>query len=89
MPALLCTQCSAPLSLDAARGLAPCGSCGVINAPPADTPAPFPFTEASSSRPPSPGAPPVVCPECRHENPARYKFCLGCGRELHGGASRE
>jgi hypothetical protein len=80
MAAVLCSQCSAPLSIEAIAGHVPCGFCGAVNAPPAPhVPPPMLAQVAIVYGPPAPVADTWVCPACRHENRMHYKFCLGCG----------
>ena len=79
--------------MEAAQGRAPCGACGAVNAPPANPFGPEMFAQrpmmAASAE--QSVAHTWFCAGCRHENQARYEFCLGCGaaRSNAGGAHFE
>ena len=77
MSAILCSQCSAPLSVEAAQGHVPCKFCGAVNAP--ATPQMHAHVAFVDGPPAPPAAATWVCPACRHENQLHYQFCLGCG----------
>ena len=83
MSAVLCSQCSAPLPMEAVQGRAPCAFCGAVNAPPVNPYGPQAFAQAPVAVPfAAAGAEPIACPACRVVNPPDNRFCRGCGNSL-------
>jgi hypothetical protein len=82
-----CPRCSAPLSIEprdpreAAQGRAPCSACGTVQIPagPVNPYGPQMGAQWGAFGAAAPGAQPWACATCRHQNEARYEFCLGCG----------